>query len=71
MKSIFEGLNSAQEAAVRGIEGPSLIIAGAGSGKTRVLTCKIANIIENGAAPRDILPTLYLPLLLQIRLRQR
>ena len=55
MKSIFEGLNSAQEAAVRGIEGPSLIIAGAGSGKTRVLTCKIANIIENGAAPREIL----------------
>ena len=52
MKSIFEGLNSAQEAAVRGIDGPSLIIAGAGSGKTRVLTCKIANIIENGAAPR-------------------
>ena len=55
MKSIFEGLNSAQEAAVRGIDGPSLIIAGAGSGKTRVLTCKIANIIENGAAPREIL----------------
>ncbi|NLD20889.1 MAG: UvrD-helicase domain-containing protein, partial [Bacteroidales bacterium] len=54
-KIIFEGLNSAQADAVRQIEGSSLIIAGAGSGKTRVLTCRIANAIASGAAPREIL----------------
>ena len=54
-KVIFEGLNSAQADAVRQIEGSSLIIAGAGSGKTRVLTCRIANAIASGAAPREIL----------------
>lgn len=52
---IFEGLNSAQNEAVRNIYGPSLIIAGAGSGKTRVLTCRIANILASGEDPSSIL----------------
>ena len=53
--SIFEGLNPAQYEAVKNISGPSLIIAGAGSGKTKVLTCRIANILDNGYAPDTIL----------------
>ena len=44
MEQIFKGLNPAQYQAVSDIEGPQLIIAGAGSGKTKVLTCRIANI---------------------------
>lgn len=52
---IFDGLNTAQYQAVKNIEGPSLIIAGAGSGKTKVLTCRIANILDNGYAPESIL----------------
>ena len=47
-RDILEGLNSAQSDAVRNMDGPSLIVAGAGSGKTRVLTRKIAYLIENG-----------------------
>ncbi len=52
---IFEGLNPAQNEAVRNIYGPSLIIAGAGSGKTRVLTCRIANMLACGEDPSSIL----------------
>ncbi len=52
---IFEGLNSAQASAVENFEGPCLIIAGAGSGKTKVLTCRIANIIQHGVPPEQIL----------------
>ena len=52
---IFEGLNPAQNEAVRNIYGPSLIIAGAGSGKTRVLTCRIANMLATGEDPSSIL----------------
>ena len=52
---IFEGLNTAQNEAVRNIYGPSLIIAGAGSGKTRVLTCRIANMLACGEDPSSIL----------------
>lgn len=48
-------LNSAQEDAVRHISGPSLIIAGAGSGKTKVVTYKIAYLLENGVEPNSIL----------------
>src|SRR5574344_895391 len=55
VSQIFEGLNHAQYEAVDNINGPSLIIAGAGSGKTRVLTCKIANIIGHGTLPEMIL----------------
>ena len=52
----IKGLNSAQEAAVTNIEGPSLIVAGAGSGKTRVLTCRVAHILQHGeCTPGQIL----------------
>ena len=50
-----EELNRAQCAAVRYLDGPSLVIAGAGSGKTRVLTYKIAYLLENGFEPWSIL----------------
>lgn len=52
---IFEGLNPAQRAAVEDINGAALIIAGAGSGKTRVLTCRIANVLSHGFDPGSIL----------------
>lgn len=48
-------LNGAQLDAVRYCDGPSLVIAGAGSGKTRVLTYKIAYLLENGYEPWSIL----------------
>ncbi len=52
---ILKGLNDAQRAAVVGYDRPSLIIAGAGSGKTRVLTSRIAYMIEQGVKPYQIL----------------
>ncbi len=52
---IFEGLNPAQTEAVKQTKGPLLIMAGAGSGKTKVLTCRIANLLEQGIAPYNIL----------------
>jgi len=53
--TIFEGLNSEQRAAVSCVDGPVLIVAGAGSGKTRVLTSRIAHILESGCDPAAIL----------------
>ena len=55
MKNIFEGLNSDQEKAVKEIEKPLLIIAGAGSGKTLTVASKIAYLIEQGAKTENIL----------------
>lgn len=52
---IFEGLNPAQKKAVEHTDGPLLIMAGAGSGKTKVLTCKIANLLAHDVAPWSIL----------------
>ena len=53
--AILEGLNSEQKAAVGCVDGPVLIVAGAGSGKTRVLTSRIAYILEKGCEPSEIL----------------
>ena len=53
--AILEGLNSEQKAAVGCVDGPVLIVAGAGSGKTRVLTSRIAYILERGCDPSSIL----------------
>lgn len=55
MKSILDGLNDAQRAAAEQFEGASLIIAGAGSGKTRTITYRIAHMIESGIKPWNIL----------------
>ena len=52
---ILQGLNPAQRAAVEAYDSASLIIAGAGSGKTRVLTSRIAYMIEQGVEPTSIL----------------
>jgi DNA helicase-2/ATP-dependent DNA helicase PcrA len=52
---ILKNLNPAQREAVVAVEGPILIIAGAGSGKTRVLTHKIAYLIDIGIPPQNIL----------------
>ena len=52
---LLKDLNEAQRAAVEYIDGPSLVIAGAGSGKTRVLTYKIAYLLSQGIKPWSIM----------------
>lgn len=54
-ESYLNDLNKAQLEAVMNLGGPSLVIAGAGSGKTRVLTNRIAHLIKSGAPPDSIL----------------
>ena len=51
----LKGLNNAQYEAVTSLQGPLMVLAGAGSGKTRVLTMRIAHLITNGADPFNIL----------------
>lgn len=53
--NLIEGLNDAQAQAVQHIDGPMMVIAGAGSGKTRVLTHRIAYLIAQGISPFHIL----------------
>ncbi|MDR1718825.1 MAG: UvrD-helicase domain-containing protein [Dysgonamonadaceae bacterium] len=55
MEDFLKELNESQHKAVVYNDGPSLVIAGAGSGKTRVLTYKIAYLLKNGIAPYNIL----------------
>ena len=50
MTDIMQGLNDKQKEAVSQTEGPLLVLAGAGSGKTTVLTRRVANILEKGLA---------------------
>ena len=55
----LQGLNKEQNEAVTEKNGTILVLAGAGSGKTKVLTSRIANLVSNGASPNDILAVTF------------
>jgi len=55
----FSSLNDAQRDAVNSLDGSVLILAGAGTGKTRTVTCRIANMLEKGISPEHILAVTF------------
>ena len=57
--NLYKDLDEIQKEAVLATDGPVLILAGAGSGKTRVLTYKVAHLIEKGIRPSEILAVTF------------